>query len=425
VLFLSMVITVIGLAFYGVAGYEIRQAQYQRDYAQAFWSAETGLDRAVVYLSRQMQPPREVRSPYTGEVVGNGTYDIVITPDPANETSVEKLFLIRATGRSGRAARVIEEKVRMEGFSRYGYFTNEELNPAGSPIWFVTGDDVGGKTHTNGIFHIAGSPQFRGPVSSASSYMVANPSTHVHDISGWPAGSNNPTFHEGLTLGIPPIDLPNDTGDLREAAQRGGLDLVGDYQIEFGRSGAGAGSVSYRPSSGGSWVDVSVSSLSSGVIHVTGNASLSGTLDGEVTLGVSRTLDIVDDVLYADAHPSTGRPNPGCNDILGIVAGENVIVKDLPTTRGNLVLDATVMALNTSFKAENHNSGTPRGTLHIWGGLIQERRGQVGYSVQGTLVNGYSKDYNYDQRVSIQPPPEFPLTGIYTRVSWTEKGLAS
>jgi hypothetical protein len=89
-----------------------------------------------------------------------------------------------------------------------------------------------------------------------------------------------------------------------------------------------------------------------------------------------------------------------------------------------MIIDSTVMALNTSFTVENYNQGSPRGTLHIWGGLIQEWRGAVGTANSTSLQTGYLKDYHYDPRVIIQPPPEFPLTGIYARVSWTEKGPA-
>jgi hypothetical protein len=419
ILFLTMVITLLGLAFYQVAGYEVNRAQYQRDYAQAFWAAETGLDRTMVHMKNRKQPPWEVLKLYENEAVGNGAYDVEILPDPDNTTKVEKLFTLRSTGRSGRAVRVLEEVVQMEGFQRYGYFTNQEIGSSGKPIWFVTGDDVGGKTHTNGIFHISGSPQFRGAVTTASSYMVGNPDIKVYGPGGWPAGANNPVFHEGLTLGVDQIELPADTGDLRDAALDGGLDLTGDYELQLGRANQ-PGILSYRPQSGGDWSDVPISSLGSGVVHVTGNAQLSGVLDGELTVGASGQIEIVGNIRYVTAHHSTGRPRSGSDDILGIVAGKDVVVRDIPATRGNVIIDATIMALGTSFKAENFDTGTPRGTLQIWGGLIQDRRGSVGYFRGSTLTSGYIKDYHYDERMSIKPPPEFPLTGKYSRVSWKE-----
>src|SRR5688572_27934301 len=95
ILFLTMVITLLGLAFYQVAGYEVNRAQYQRDYAQAFWAAETGLDRTVVHLKGRKQPPWEVLRLYENEVVGNGAYDVEILPDPDNTKKVEKLFTLR------------------------------------------------------------------------------------------------------------------------------------------------------------------------------------------------------------------------------------------------------------------------------------------------------------------------------------------
>jgi hypothetical protein len=421
ILFLTMVITLVGLAFFQVAGYEVSRAEYQRDYAQAFWSAETGLDRAVVDLSRRPSPPFSNEHLYQGEVVGNGTYDVEIIPDPANAFMVEKSFTIRSTGRSGNAARLLEEVVQMQGYQRYGYFTNEEISSAsGLPIWFVSGDDIGGKTHTNGIFHINGSPQFRGPVTTASQYMVGNPDIRVYGPGGWPAGANSPVFHDGLTLGVDEIPLPANTGNLREAARDGGLDLTGDYELELNN-----GSVSYKPVAGGAWTDVDLGTLESGVIHVTGNARLSGVLDGELTIGASGSIDIVGSVRYASANPGTGKPSTGSDDMLGIVAGENVVVRQTSSTEGNVVIDATIMTLNTSFTAENYNAGPPRGTLHIWGGLIQERRGSVGFFRGSTLTSGYLKDYHYDERMAMKPPPMFPLTGIYSRISWKEMAVPS
>lgn len=422
-LMLTLVATLMGLAWFAVAGYEVRQAEYRRDYAQAFWAAETGLDRTVTWLSGQIQPPTATRQLFQNEAVGDGYYDVEVIPDPDNATRAEKRFTLRATGRAGPAARVLEEVVRMEGFARYGYFTNEELSPGGQVIWFFSGDDIGGRTHTNGVFHIAGSPRFRGEVTSASDHMVANPSTMVYGPSGWPAGSNDPRFDRGFALGVPEIQLPADTGDLRDAAVSGGLALNGACELEFGL--AGPGTLSWRPMSGGAWVDVNLTTLGSGVVHVNGTVRVQGVVDGRLTLGATGSIELVGDLRYAAADPVTGQPAADCDDLLGLVAGENVVIRDLPAARGDMIVDATVMALGTSFTAENYGSGTPRGTLHLWGGLIQERRGPVGTFRGASLLTGYTKDYHYDDRVTIQPPPEFPYTGTYTRVSWSERAPLS
>lgn len=419
VLMLTLITTLVGLTWFAMAGYETSQAEYRRDYAQAFWAAETGLDRTVVWMQGLIQPPVTSQTPFRNQGVGDGQYDIEVIPDPNNATRAEKVFTVRSTGRAGRARRTIEEVVRLEGFARYGYFTNRELSPDGQVIWFVTGDDVGGRTHSNDSFHIAGSPHFRGDVTSSSDRMIAYPSTNIRRPEDWPSGSNNPVFDRGFTLGIPRIDLPVDTGNLLDAARNGGLALAGDYEFQFGRTAAGA--FSYRPLAGGAWTDVTISNLGSAVVHVTGTARISGVLDGRLTLGTTRDIQLAGDMRYAAANATTGQPNAGCDDLLGLVAGQNVTVLDVVETRGDMIVDATVMALGTSFSAQNYSSGTPRGTLHLWGGLIQERRGPVGTFRGTTLQTGYLKDYHYDDRVTVQPPPQFPLTGLYARVSWREK----
>ena len=78
------------------------------------------------------------------------------------------------------------------------------------------------------------------------------------------------------------------------------------------------------------------------------------------------------------------------------------------------------MALNTSFGAENYNSGptnangcegnpSGRGCLYLYGGLIQESRGAVGL----TSGQGYVKRYSYDRCAISTPPPYFPTTGRF------------
>lgn len=425
VVLLTFLITVVGLALYAVAGYEVRQAQYQRDCAQAFWAAETGLDRTVNYLTSRTTVLKTYEKKYSNEPVGNGSYSVEITPDPANSFRAEKRFTLRATGCARNAVRILEEVVLMECFARYGYFTNAEQSSApGSPvIWFYTGDDVGGKIHTNGTFHIAGTPRFRGAVTSVSDHMVAYPNTNVYGPSGWPSGSNNPAFDQGFTLGVPAIPLPADTGDLLKAAQAGGLSLTGNYELQFGRTTPGT--VSYRPIGATSWVDLSLSSLSTHVIHVTGTVQVQGVLDGTVTLGATQNIELIGDMRYAAADATTGQPTSSCDDMMGMVAGQNILVKNVAATQGDMIIDSTVMALNTSFTVENYDQGTPRGTLHIWGGLIQDKRGPVGTFDKTSLKTGYLKDYHYDNRVTIEPPPEFPQTGTYARVSWTERGPAA
>jgi len=78
------------------------------------------------------------------------------------------------------------------------------------------------------------------------------------------------------------------------------------------------------------------------------------------------------------------------------------------------------MALGTSFRVENYNSGPTnvndcdissngRGCIYLSGGLIQQSRGAVGTS----SGSGFAKRYSYDHCAVVNPPPYFPTTGRF------------
>ncbi|MDZ7630860.1 MAG: hypothetical protein U5K74_05745 [Gemmatimonadaceae bacterium] len=174
-----------------------------------------------------------------------------------------------------------------------------------------------------------------------------------------------------------------------------------------------------------------------GVIHVNGTVGLSGLLVGRVTLRTTGTAVILDDIRYGTNPATTGR----CVDVLGILSETDVVVADnmlnsqvdtrfTSTSAANrrilddskdLTLHSVIMALNTSFRVQNFNTGAGhrkhpatgqswgRGCLLLLGGLIQEARGAVG-TTGGT---GYIKQYTYDRCANLRPPPYFPTTGRY------------
>ena len=171
-----------------------------------------------------------------------------------------------------------------------------------------------------------------------------------------------------------------------------------------------------------------------GVIHVAGTVGVSGVLSGKVTVYSTATGVILDDLRYAN-DPGKGV----CQDIFGILAAADVVVADnsintpqdvnpgIGTTykvmddTKDLYLHGVVMALNTSFTAENYSGGPSsatkceatnngRGCLYLTGGLIQLARGPVGL-LSG---RGYIKRYSYDRCAIINPPPYFPTTGRFS-----------
>jgi len=53
-----------------------------------------------------------------------------------------------------------------------------------------------------------------------------------------------------------------------------------------------------------------------------------------------------------------------------------------------------------------------RGTIHLWGSIVQFKRGYMNRNYPGPYnVSpgvGYSKDYHYDWNLQLKPPPYFP-----------------
>jgi hypothetical protein len=165
-----------------------------------------------------------------------------------------------------------------------------------------------------------------------------------------------------------------------------------------------------------------------GVIFFNGSVGVSGVVRGRVTLYAKGSIALVDDLRYA-TDPKTGT----CDDMLGIIVDNNILIADnavnTPQNVGtwknlddskDFHLHAVMMALNTSFGAEDYNTGPTnvndcegidvgRGCLYLAGGIIQQARGAVGLA----SGEGFIKRYSYDRCAAQQPPPYYPTTGRF------------
>lgn len=96
-------------------------------------------------------------------------------------------------------------------------------------------------------------------------------------------------------------------------------------------------------------------------------------------------------------------------------------------------LDAYVMATGGmltgegAFTVDGYNSGSPRGTFHLRGGVITQYYGAFyTFNTNGTLKTGYARDFRYDRR-GFEPPyfpttPQFAQTNLPTArtLAWKE-----
>jgi hypothetical protein len=107
------------------------------------------------------------------------------------------------------------------------------------------------------------------------------------------------------------------------------------------------------------------------------------------------------------------------DDLLGLVAKKSVRVS--ASAPNDLTIQATVMAVEGAFKVDNYWVQPPKGTLHVYGGIIAKYGGYTGvFSPSSGLTAGYMEQHGYDQRLLNIAPPFYPTTGRYEGVWWRE-----
>lgn len=410
-------------------------AQQYAAQQQAFYLAEAGVDEALFWLRTQAAPPGCPTTPIPPEgcpltvanvtgtrTASTGTYNVAITLPPENTNSSIKSYILSVTSNitatNPPIQRTLTYRVKTESFARFAYFSDSEFPPKSKKrITFTTGDLITGPMHTNGQFGIDGNPVFDGPASSVSSSLY-------YDNGGPP--NDNPAFNGGLTLGAAAIPLPTVTST--QLQSNANLVLQGDTSIAL------SGNTMLVTNSANSWVNQPVPISTNGVVFVNGgNLTIAGgEVRGQLTLSSSQDVLITNSVTYA-CNPETllpgysGQPDPDCldpstgqatrnTDVLGIVAGQNITLTNAAPY--DVSLQASLMALNTSFGFEGADT-LQRGTLHIYGGLIQKNRNTVSSGIGPST--GYRKDYRYDTRFTDLAPPYFPTTGKYQTVMWQDQ----
>ncbi len=158
-----------------------------------------------------------------------------------------------------------------------------------------------------------------------------------------------------------------------------------------------------------------------------------GVLTGNLVIGCSNIIGIEDNVLYSDANIDNATTPVTSTNYLTLVSEADIKIRNTPENGrensaglGNnqpnrnltdVVITANLFALGSearndgSFTFENQNdpdSGyvcecqpDDRGSIYLYGGLNQRRRGYVHRSTRGST--GYLKNYRFDPRIRDLP----------------------
>jgi hypothetical protein len=290
--------------------------------------------------------------------------------------------------------------------SKYFWYTDDEKG-----VFWITGDTVWGPMHTNKTLKTKGKPVFYGKVTAflGISPEPWKPASKAEFLGGWEIGME--------------VDMPTDMTPLLNAANAGNgaapmnTKSLYDKEVEFDFQADGS---VIRTVDGGPPDTTTVANIApTGAIYGTDDIRVKGTFNGQLTIYTDKEIWIDDDIVYADNPLS----NPNSDDILGLVAKNFINITDnAANNSGDVNIQATILAIDGSYQAENYNTRPPGNTIQLTGSVAQYHRGPVGtFNGSGTLMSGFYKNYRYDGRLNTIAAPHFPTIVDNLRlVEWWE-----
>ena len=313
----------------------------------------------------------------------------------------------------------------------YAYLSHYETTEFGDRVRWWSGDTITGPIHTNSQFAMMQTPVFYDVVSQCADDFAQGPGTEPQ-FYGPP-----PVFN------APPVNIPEYADGMRSRA--GSFLDHGSYdharvRIEHTRLLVWWGMLGV-PVDTTSQPDTVHFSAQNPVVWFECPIRICGILDSTLILGSSDDIGLEDNILYASSDPITGAPTADHNEKFALVSEGDIKVLNTPAngredsnfmgpdqTDPNLTsiaINGFLFALGGSFTFEQQNladssyvceacgctpvpGGSPnpncgtggrdeRGTIYLWGGLTQRRRGYMHRACCGGT--GYTRHLRYDNRL--------------------------
>ena len=412
-------LTLLSVISMGFIGISLNQSKISYNYylrSKLFYLAKSGISRAQLELEKN--PDWQQTTAETITVDGNkALVRLTVTPSSGNASNTCKIWTVKSTATMGTSSRTVTAILESESFARYAMFTHDTswiYEKSNSP------DIYDGPIHSNGYFIIYGKPKFKSPLTSSNikdsyynptegvykqgSDKTTDPSLFYHYISSY--DNDKPEAEEGINTfyfagGQPPRDLPSTVSEQQSNAT---IVLDNNAVITFLPSG----NMEIITSEG-----TFVKSTDNVTVYAKGSIQVEGTLKGNVSLVSDADIYITDNILYKDKTLDT----------LALVAKNHIVLSVDKNDVRDIEIDAMLFSLNAGFYVEDYWRGKPRGTLKLFGGLVQKYQYQTGiYSwIQRKLVAGYNKNIIFDPRFLQKPPINSPTTGKIRIKSWNDK----
>jgi Tfp pilus assembly protein PilX len=420
--------------------------------------------------------------PVAGPGVNNLSFRY--TPD-ISSTPINGVVYLTSTGKSRDVIRTVKVGLRRQGFLDFLYMTDYEIvDPAlsGAPtscvvrawqwnpsinnygpntsscsvVYWTDLSTLNGPVHSNDGLYVCGEPGFNGDTSTyynspasqsvpgSTRFVGPNRTLNPLGCTNAPVFSRTNDPASGPNLPFPPANTAIRTQ--ADPAQGGqGCLYTGPTTITLKSTGRmDVTSALTRSTNPGCGPGTNLNLPPNGVVYVQtvptatsnpnyspcsgsacfGDARVSGTLRGQLTIAAENDIIIVGTTRY--------NVFPGGTDVLGLIANNNVIINHPVNSSGvnqagsltNPRVDAAILALDHSFYVQNWNRGAPLGDLTVNGVITQKFRGAVGtFSGNPPVIQtGYNKQYTYDTRLKYLSPPYFlsPTLSAWQRISFGE-----
>ena len=377
---------------------------------------------------------------------------------------------LRATGFAGCASaatplqscnekRSIIFTMRRKSFLDYLYFTNyETTDPALYPTTSSQFTGCGGKYRAarSGLgcreIQFSAADQLNGPMHTNDNILTCNGTTlgrpgkgdrlESVGIPGYTkiCGATEPNLQSTFQAGVQNLPIPTNNDKVSTVAVAPYI-LTGTNTLVLNDT-----TITVTPLGQASYV---VNMPANGVIYVKPGAGCgpgvrqavqdysdpAGCANVYVSGRYAKSLTIVSD---KDIVIKGNITRASTNDLLGLIAtnfvrvqhkvtnrtidpdGTNGTCTDDPTgTTNDLRIDAAILSLKDSFIVDNYDCGGNLGTLTVSGAIAQVYRGPVAT----TAPTGYTKAYNYDDRMKYRNPPYFldPVSASWRVLRLTEQ----
>jgi hypothetical protein len=383
----SVILFLLATTILVVSSYLTMMTQAQEVRLKAVHVADAGLNAYLYELRRD--PLYYVDHPVLGPTVQEDGSWIVTATAP---TTVDALTL-RAEGRLGSspASVTVVATVRFPTFADYMFLSGTDINIGAGAL-------ITGKVRSNGNIdndgEITGAAYAVGTITGSGRFGTALP---LGSQTRYPGDAE-------IDFG----QVSTDTEAMREAAVAAGsyLDASGSsgYRITFSGTTYTAQKVTGGMNDGNLHLDPTVITRTIppvGVLYVLGDAWVSGSYSTPVTVCGSNDIYVPDNYGPADI---------GSRVTGGLVARRNIIVPtfyaSVPTS---MTLTAALLA-QTGTVFGDLSTSTLKNHMTINGSNAYSTYGYFVQMSGSTPIRGWrTRDYKYDPRLDLYPPPRFPI----------------